>query len=177
MNIKTLVIVVLLAIVAAFTYMYQSNKSSAEQAEQQRIAYEQAQAQAQAKLEAIQSKAMQDEQQRKLEQAKQLKAEQQKINNQKQIAPETQAQQDKALDAVKVIEDKARRNLYDPESAKFRNVQGNCGEINAKNKFGGYTGYRRFIYDVRFDAVTIEDETDGMYNAKMMDILWGEKCP
>lgn len=44
--------------------------------------------------------------------------------------------------------------LNDPESAKFRNIRstkwsvGNfvCGEINAKNKMGGYSGYEGFYY-------------------------------
>ncbi|WP_420137867.1 hypothetical protein [Sphingomonas sp.] len=40
--------------------------------------------------------------------------------------------------------------LNDPASAQFRNVQafpkGVCGEVNAKNGFGGYVGFRRFIY-------------------------------
>jgi hypothetical protein len=47
----------------------------------------------------------------------------------------------------------ATRNLLDPESARFRdtyitaddNRGGLCGEINSKNQFGAYSGYRRFI--------------------------------
>lgn len=43
--------------------------------------------------------------------------------------------------------------LKDPDSAKFRNVRfysgGGvpvvCGQVNAKNAFGGYTGFERFI--------------------------------
>lgn len=38
--------------------------------------------------------------------------------------------------------------LFDPESAQFRNVRGHgvaiCGEVNAKNKLGGYVGYKQF---------------------------------
>jgi hypothetical protein len=45
------------------------------------------------------------------------------------------------------------RNLTDPESARFRSLvvtKNNtgktlCGEINAKNRVGGYVGYRRFL--------------------------------
>ena len=46
------------------------------------------------------------------------------------------------------------RILKDPDSAEFRDkhrgklVYGQiamCGEVNAKNAFGGYVGYRRFI--------------------------------
>ncbi|MBC3833595.1 hypothetical protein H8K33_18965 [Undibacterium amnicola] len=53
----------------------------------------------------------------------------------------------------------AKENLLDPESANFRNLKvaklkyGNdgttknyalCGEMNAKNKFGAYTGFEKF---------------------------------
>lgn len=36
--------------------------------------------------------------------------------------------------------------LHDPYTAKFRNQRGACGEVNSKNLFGAYTGYKRFIY-------------------------------
>lgn len=40
--------------------------------------------------------------------------------------------------------------MRDPESATFRNLAttdaGTCGEINAKNGFGAYTGFQRFYY-------------------------------
>ena len=36
-------------------------------------------------------------------------------------------------------------NLKDPDSAEFRNQNGFCGEVNAKNGFGGYTGFKRYI--------------------------------
>ncbi|WP_149720978.1 hypothetical protein [Alcaligenes faecalis] len=35
--------------------------------------------------------------------------------------------------------------LKDPDSAQFRNQKGICGEVNAKNSFGGMTGYTRFM--------------------------------
>ena len=46
-----------------------------------------------------------------------------------------------------------KSQLKDPESATFRNVHfysggGTpvvCGEVNARNGFGGYTGYERFV--------------------------------
>ncbi len=49
--------------------------------------------------------------------------------------------------------DGVRARLRDPDSAEFRNVgfysggesPAVCGEVNAKNAFGGYTGYERFI--------------------------------
>ena len=44
----------------------------------------------------------------------------------------------------------ASHDLMDPSSAQFRNVKvikGDyvCGEINAKNSYGAYTGYRWFM--------------------------------
>lgn len=48
-------------------------------------------------------------------------------------------------------EDSVREKLRDPPSAQFRNVHVNrldsktvCGEVNAKNAFGGYQGFMRF---------------------------------
>lgn len=38
----------------------------------------------------------------------------------------------------------AREQLKDPESAKFQNIKGYCGEVNAKNSYGGYTGFKPF---------------------------------
>ncbi|MEF8689403.1 UNVERIFIED_CONTAM: hypothetical protein NO986_18220 [Comamonas sp. A-3] len=59
----------------------------------------------------------------------------------------------KAADDAAVLEIKTQRlaremvtkHLKDPESASFRNQKGLCGEVNSKNSFGGYPGYRRFI--------------------------------
>jgi len=55
--------------------------------------------------------------------------------------------------------------LKDPDSVSFRNVHSNsggtCGELNAKNSFGAYTGYQKFIvvknHVVIYD--TIDDRT------------------
>ena len=35
--------------------------------------------------------------------------------------------------------------LKDPDSAKFQNLDGICGEVNAKNSFGAYGGFKKFI--------------------------------
>ena len=49
----------------------------------------------------------------------------------------------KAQQAVKEL-------LVDPNSATFRYTRkalmGVCGEVNAKNSFGGYTGFKKFHY-------------------------------
>lgn len=53
---------------------------------------------------------------------------------------------------IRQEQDKIKQRLRDPESAQFRNVAVYyavtpmvCGEVNAKNALGGYTGFTRFI--------------------------------
>ncbi|WP_299177831.1 hypothetical protein [uncultured Brevundimonas sp.] len=68
--------------------------------------------------------------------------------------------------------------LRDPASATYRNVRlmsmpGTsgalfCGEVNARNGFGGYTGYRRFIVVPGVQAWT--DEMDGF------STTWADVC-
>ncbi|HDS0926287.1 TPA: hypothetical protein QDZ23_000902 [Pseudomonas putida] len=57
---------------------------------------------------------------------------------------------------IAYAKDKASYDLLDPQSAQFRNLyavsSGNghdyvCGEINAKNSYGAYTGFKRFYVD------------------------------
>ena len=57
------------------------------------------------------------------------------------------------------------KSLKDPYSAKFKNVYIGKGperivhgEVNAKNGFGGYTGYDAFTFDPEKDSVTFESE-------------------
>ncbi|MCH7395223.1 hypothetical protein MMP66_13225 [Acinetobacter dispersus] len=47
--------------------------------------------------------------------------------------------------------------LKDPDSADIRNHNGNCGEVNSKNGFGGYTGYKRFIASSAIVAIEGEN--------------------
>lgn len=73
--------------------------------------------------------------------------------------------------------------LRDPDSAKYRGVhayqdyvQGRmvisfCGEINAKNGFGGYTGYERFVA-----TMVIAVTADGMASEQDMDNVWNRLC-
>lgn len=64
---------------------------------------------------------------------------------------------DKQIDIANEI---VSRNLLDPESARFKIIEvvhrghsyAVCGEINAKNVYGGYVGWR--LYYVDFDATT-----------------------
>jgi len=51
------------------------------------------------------------------------------------------------------LKDLVRTSLKDPESANFKNlrVMSNgralCGDVNAKNSYGGYTGFKAFVAD------------------------------
>lgn len=49
---------------------------------------------------------------------------------------------------LKAIQDSVKEALKDPYSAKFKNIKVSglsyCGEVNAKNSMGGYTGYTKF---------------------------------
>lgn len=62
--------------------------------------------------------------------------------------------------------DRVAEELLDPESAKFRNVRivGNavCGEVNGKNKLGGYVGYQSFIYFLDSESVGIAEITENL---------------
>lgn len=37
-----------------------------------------------------------------------------------------------------------RDQMKDPSSVQFQNIDGYCGEVNAKNGYGGYTGFKPF---------------------------------
>ncbi len=60
-------------------------------------------------------------------------------------------------------QDMIRSQLIDPGSAQFRNVQGRgdaavCGEVNSKNRFGGYVGFRRFVVDRQTNQAVLDPQ-------------------
>lgn len=64
------------------------------------------------------------------------------------------------------VQEMVKAKLTDPESAQFRNVKAStedyiCGEVNSKNKFGGYVGFRSFAYDKENKQFIMEDEKGG----------------
>jgi hypothetical protein len=72
-------------------------------------------------------------------------------------AAEKKAQQEKWFGAETIVAAKraVRGELKDPDSAQFKDVRANyteefgvvaCGRVNARNDFGGYTGFRRFVF-------------------------------
>jgi hypothetical protein len=57
-----------------------------------------------------------------------------------------------------------REQLLDPISAQFRNVESLdghvCGEVNAKNKIGAYTGFTRFVVDTATNQAVLDPQFD-----------------
>jgi len=63
--------------------------------------------------------------------------------------------------------------LKDPGSAEFRNQHGLCGEVNSKNSFGGYVGFRRFIAATKEMVVF---ENDGRMSPRDFEAAWLTHC-
>ena len=61
--------------------------------------------------------------------------------------------------------------LKDSNSAEIRNHNGNCGEVNSKNSFGGYTGFKRFIASPTIVAVEGEN-----MNPEEFQKAWNQVC-
>lgn len=65
---------------------------------------------------------------------------------------ESEAQKEARINAnLKMLGEKyVKAKLKDPDSAQFQNqfigIKGApCGEVNAKNSFGGFSGFKRYI--------------------------------
>lgn len=91
-----------------------------------------------------------------------------KISGQNAGKPEYSESEDQkfAKNAMNIIS----ASLKDPESVRWQNVfladsrlQTLCGEVNAKNSYGGYTGFKRFYYSSK-ELNAIEDQ--GTYGEK-----------
>lgn len=78
---------------------------------------------------------------------------------------------DRAI-AMQVDAEIALKNfLKDPDSAQIRNQHGFCGEVNSKNSFGGYTGFKRFIASSAIVAVEGENMDSGEFQK-----AWEQVC-
>lgn len=51
-----------------------------------------------------------------------------------------------------------KSSLKDPDSAEFQNIKGYCGEVNARNSYGGYTGFDKFYVVDGFPVFENRDE-------------------
>ena len=76
-------------------------------------------------------------------------------------ASSTKAEKELATAKASAVKAFIVSTLKDPESARFRNVQVKweavCGEVNAKNSYGGYVGFRRFY---AIDGTDLHMEND-----------------
>lgn len=71
------------------------------------------------------------------------------------------------------LEDQAvlniKQKLKDPDSAKFRNQKGACGEVNAKNDQGEYTGFKKYV--LVKEIVIMDDDGSTMFESQ-----WEKHC-
>jgi len=79
---------------------------------------------------------------------------------------------DRGMEAVNL-------KLKDPGSAEFRRVYFNrgansvpttCGEVNARNGFGGYIGFQRFVSAGTAELTFLESEVSDF------DTVWNQLC-
>lgn len=70
------------------------------------------------------------------------------------------------------VEKLVKEQLKDPDSAQFKDVKGKCGEVNAKNSYGGYTGFKRFY--VSNDVAILENQDDE--NILPFELGWQAHC-
>lgn len=114
----------------------------------------------------------QKQDQARYEVEKQAKAEAEK----QQALLAVQDEKNAELDEIKRIEDMVKEQLIDPTSATFKNQKGICGEVNAKNKFGGYTGFKKYIYFTDSQSVAIEGTEKDIYSPSVMQMFWEKAC-
>lgn len=79
------------------------------------------------------------------------------------------------------LEEAVKDVLKDPESAQFRNEHVRidyrgalpilCGEVNARNSMGGYTGFQRFTVQRGGQPVFEDPDDDSIF-----PVLWRVQC-
>jgi len=145
-------------------FMHQSNKASAERLKQAEILHQQKLEQEKIDAENATKSTAEKKAQAELTRIKENEAAQ-------------KAEQDKQQAQIELAAQKVKERLIDSDSAKFRNQKGNCGEVNSKNRMGGYTGYSRYIYDPVNDTIMIEsDSKNSVFTPQVMDALWPKSC-
>ena len=65
-----------------------------------------------------------------------------------------------------------RKFLKDSDSAEIRNQNEYCGEVNSKNAFGGYTGFKRYIASPTLVAIEGENMSSSEFQS-----AWNKVCP
>lgn len=74
-----------------------------------------------------------------------------------------------------------KTQLFDSDSAKFRNLYISssgvvCGEVNAKNRFGAYAGFRMFEYDNRHGLGEVRIKGDDSSASVTDAMMWKYDC-
>lgn len=77
------------------------------------------------------------------------------------------------MNRVSLGENKLKDSLKDPSSAEIKNSRSGksgvtCGEVNAKNSFGAFTGYKNFI---QIGSTTLIDDGSSEFAKE-----WNEMC-
>ena len=89
-----------------------------------------------------------------------------------EAAKEAQRQERDRIINIEVESKMALMNfLKDPDSAEVRNQNGNCGEVNSKNGFGGYTGFKRYIASPTVVAIEGENMSSSEFQS-----AWNQVC-
>lgn len=80
----------------------------------------------------------------------------------------------KDIKPVDEAKEALKQELFDPSSAEFRNVRVTslldavCGEVNAKNRMGGYVGFRHFQVITIGDKKSILLDSDTSHIAEQL---------
>ena len=89
---------------------------------------------------------------------------------------------EKRKDSMLIVlsQEAVQSKLKDEGSAEFRNIDIHksaeatvvCGEVNAKNAFGGYAGFQRFVSSGSAELTFLEDQMKPGH----MDLAWDRFC-
>lgn len=75
------------------------------------------------------------------------------------------------------IKEAVAAQLRDPSSAEFREIiEGQntaCGQVNAKNSFGAYAGFRNFVY--HRGSVLLEPEESAGFNTQQLSQFYEDQ--
>ncbi|ENV44214.1 MULTISPECIES: hypothetical protein [Acinetobacter] len=72
---------------------------------------------------------------------------------------------------LKSIREITKTFLPNPDSAKFRNQIGECGEVSYRDKDNKYTAFQRFVV-IEKNIVLVENQTD----QKQFELSWNSAC-
>lgn len=87
-------------------------------------------------------------------------------------SPETEAKLTE-IKLQRIARERVSARLKDPDSAQFQNQSSQCGEVNAKNSFGAYGGYTRFIATSK-EMVLMDDGSS--VSKEEFENLWSSAC-